>query len=330
MRGGWVLLGLLACETDKDGAGSDDTGSAPPPCEVTAIDGFWPEDGQSPTTTGVVVQLDFAGVAALESSSFALLDAGGAEVAGALALVDEGATFTPDAPLSADTTYTWSAEICDATASGSFTTGAYGDAVDGAELVDLAFAIDLADAEWVQPEGGEDLFSSLFSGVILLGVEAADATMLDLIVAVGEVIDDETVQQDPCFATADFEPADFRNNPYAKVGPTTLEIDVEGLAVPLRNVRLEGAFIDGGASLEDGVLTAEGDIRDVASAIGSTAPQACELLTTYVGIECTTCTEDGEPYCVGLELHEVRGVVQPGITVVPNENPSECDTGGGA
>lgn len=329
MRNALWLFGLLACGGDKDESAQDDTGSpAPLPCEVTTIDATWPTEGLDPTSQDATVQVWFSGVASAEGTSLTLTDASGAAVAGTLTLAEGTASFTPDALLGAGTTYSWAATVCDATASGSFTTGQYGETVDPAAMVDLAFAIDLADATWVQPEGGESLFAGLFSGVILLGVEAADSEQLDLIAAVGEVVDEETVQQDPCFATADFEPADFRNNPYAEVGPTSLEVDVEGIAVPLHNVNLTGAFVNGGAGLEGGVLTAEGDIRDVASSLGFSDDDACAMLDTYLSIECGECAEDGEPYCVALELHDVAGVEQPGITVVPNENPSECTEGG--
>lgn len=335
MSGLWaILLSLLACNKDKDEPAGDSSALEAPPCEVVALDQSWPEDGLSPASRDIRLSVSFSGVVSGEGLSFSVTDPDGVDVPGTVTLVDTdgvttGATWAPDALLSEDTAYTWTATVCEATGGGAFTTGVYGDRVDPAALVDASFELDLTRATWVQPEGGESVFRSLFEGLLLLGVEAADDTSIDLIAGVGQEIDEETILQDPCFETADFEPADFRNNPYATVGPTTLTLDVQGIPAPLQGVTVTGAFTDGGAALSGGTLDAEMDVRDVAASIGYSADDVCDLLSAFVGIDCVACSADAEAYCVALELTDVEGTLLPGLTLVPNENPSECDTGGG-
>ena len=336
-RGLWAIctLAVLGCNREKDEPSGDSSLPEAPPCEVVALDQSWPDDGLSPASRDIRLSVGFSGVVSDEGLSFTVTDASGALVAGTVALTESdgvvtGATWAPDALLEADQAYTWAVSVCDATGGGGFTTGAYGDRVDPSVLIDSSFQLDLTGATWVQPEGGASIFRSLFDGVMLLGVEAADDSSIDLLAGVGEEIDSETIRQDPCFETADFEAEDFRNNPYAAVGPTTLTLDVQGFAVPLQGVIVTGAFTDGGATLSDGTLDAELDVRDVAASVGYSADDVCDLLASYVGLECAVCSVDAEPYCVTMQLTDVEGEEIPGLRLVPNENPTECETGTGA
>lgn len=334
MTGPWVILlfSQLGCHRDKDGGG-DSSGSEAPACDVVALDQSWPDDGLSPASRDIRLSVAFSGEVSAEGVGFSVTDADGAEVSGAVTLTETdgvitGATWAPDALLEADTAYSWTVDVCSATGGGGFTTGEHGDRVDPTVLADTSFDLDLYHATWVEPEGGASVFRSLFDGLLLLGVESADDANIDLIAAVGQQIDEETIYQDPCFETANFEATAFQNNPYATVGPTTLTLDVQGIPAPLQNVKVSGAFIDGGAALAGGTLEAELDARDVAASIGYTEDQVCELLETFVQIDCVPCDSDGESYCVGLELTDVEGALVPGLRLVPNENPSECDTSG--
>lgn len=320
-----VALALVACKGSDDKGGEETGGPAPAPCDVSALDASWPEDGLSPASRAPILSVSFSGVASEEGTLFSVTDESGAEVEGTTTLSDGVATWEPSALLDADTTYAWTATVCDATGGGAFTTGAHGERVDTSALGDTSYALDLDSATWVEPEGGESIFRGLFSEVLLLGVQSADDSSLDLIAAIGEVLEDDgTIQQSPCYSTADFDPADFRNNPYASVGPTTLSLEIEGFTVPVENVYVSGAF-DGQGGLADGVMEAEVDARTMADALGLRDSQVCDLLETYVGISCTACSTDGETYCVGMRLEDLTGEIVDGLRVVPNEDPQECD-----
>lgn len=327
MRCALALCLLVACKADDEKTGgAEDTAPEALPCDVSALTETWPADGLSPASRDLQLSASFSGLASEEGVSFTVTDASGAAVEGSTTLGDGVATWAPTELLAEDTAYTWTVSVCEASGGGAFTTGAWGERVDAATLTDTSFALDLSDATWIEPEGGEAIFRSLFDGVLLLGVEAGDETSIDLIAAIGEELeDDDFIQQDPCYATADFEPADFRNNPYASVGPTTLSLDIEGYTVPLSNVYVRGAFV-GGSSLADGALEAELDMRDAAEGFGTTAANLCEMLGTFLGLSCIACSEDGEERCVALVLEDISGALVDGLRVVPNEDPQECET----
>jgi len=323
-----LLLLLVGCRGgDDDKAGPVETGDPAPLCDVSALDETWPGDGLSPASRDIRLSATFSGTASEEGVVFTVLDAAGTAVPGAVTLADGQATWAPDALLTENAAYTWTVGVCDATGGGGFTTGAWGDRVDPAAMADASYQLDLADATWLAPRNGEAIFSSLFDGVLLLGVEGADETEVDVLAAVGEIYDDE-VLQDPCYATADFDPSDFRNNPYLSVGPTTLSLNVSGITVPLQNVYVSGAFV-GDSALADGTLDAELDMRTAADSFGGySASDLCDMLQTYIGLSCVACSADGEELCVQLELEDITGNLVDGLRVVPNEEPEECDTGG--
>lgn len=331
-----LLLGLLACSKDKDPAsggdsvpggtdsGGGDDSAAPPVCDVVALDATWPEDGLDPASRGLSITVSYTGTASAEGVVFAVKDPNGIQSLGTVTLTEGQAVWTPDELLDEDTLYTWTVSVCDATGGGSFTTGAYGDEVDPTTLSETAFSVDLAEATWLEPEGASTIFAEVFTGVMLFGVQSADDVSIDLIVTVGEVLEDGTIQQDPCFKTADFEPASFANNPYATVGPSSLVVDVQGYSVPLQDVRVSGAFLDGGLGLGEGDLTAEIDLRDLEESVGTTADNLCTYLP-YLGAECEACSADGEAYCLPMWLTDIQGELVEGLTVVPNDDPAECD-----
>lgn len=324
-----LLLLFAGCKGggDDKAAAKDTAETAPPPCDVSALDETWPGDGLSPASRDIRLDATFSGTASAEGVVFTVLDAAGEAVSGTVTLSEDEATWAPDALLAENAAYTWTVSVCEATGGGGFTTGAWGDRVDPSTMADSTYQLDLDDATWVAPRNGEAIFSSLFDGVLLLGVQSADDALVDVLAAVGEVYDDE-VLQDPCYATADFDPSDFRNDPYLTVGPTTLSLNVSGITVPLQNVYVSGAFV-GGTALADGTLDAELDMREAAAGFGGySASDLCSLLKSYVGLSCVACSVDGEELCVQLQLEDITGNLVDGLRLVPNEEPEECDTGG--
>ena len=314
------LVGLAACRPDAA------SGDATAPCTVTEVSAAWPSEGLSPTTRGAAVTLWFSGEADLAQVVVDLRGADGLSVSGTLELFDGGLRFLPADWLAETETYSWDADVCGAPASGSFTTGTEGQAADAAALVDTTWGLDLSRAEWLQPAGGEALFGQLFSGLILLGVEAADQSSIDLLSAVGEEVEADWWQQDPCFATADFAPVSFLNNPYVDAGPVDMTFEVQGIDAILHDVVITGAVAADGAELADGTLTAEFDARDYSS-LGS-ASQVCGYVESFTGVSCSACQSDGDNSCVPLEVADIDGAAVDGLTLAPNPNPQECETEG--
>lgn len=334
MRNVLAALLLVGCHRDKAGEGEGESGAPEaPPCDVSTFSELWPGDALSPASRSIRIQASFSGEvlpASTDEAAITVTDAEGVAVAGTSTLSDGLLIWEPDELLAEEASYTWTVQVCDAAGGGGFTTGAWGERVDESELPDTSFSLDLSRATWVQPAGGGAIFSELFDGLLLLGVESADEASIDLIAAIGQEYEDEygtLVQQDPCYATADFESSDFRNNPYASVGPTTLSLDIEGITVPLQNVYVSGAFI-GGTAVADATLAAELDMREAAAGFGGyySDDQLCNLLSTYLGLDCIACLSDQEEKCVSLELKDISGQIVDGLRVVPNEDPQECAT----
>ncbi len=325
-----TALLLVGCNREKEDIGGQETSAPePPPCDVSALTETWPVDALSPASRSLSITASFSGLASEEGVALTVTDADGAAVAGTTTLTDGLITWEPAELLAEDAAYSWSVTVCDATGGGTFTTGAWGERVDVSLLPDTSFSLDLSDATWVEPAGGESIFRSLFDGILLLGVQSSDESSIDLIAAIGQEVEDEDetyIQQDPCYATADFEPSDFRNNPYTSVGPTTLSLTIEGITVPLQNVYVSGAFV-GGTGLADGTLAAELDMRTAAAGFGGySADDLCSLLEDYLGLDCAACSEDGEELCVAMALEDITGSLVDGLRVAPNEDPQECSS----
>ncbi|NOY27867.1 MAG: Ig-like domain-containing protein [Oligoflexia bacterium] len=320
-----VLLTLAACK----GNGAGDTAAST--CTAPTLTDTWPADGADPVSRSASILVDFDGTLPSDAVTMTVTEDGSA-VSGTVDLTDQVLRWTPDAELAAQTAVSWSLDACGATASGSFTTGDQGTLLSADDLQDATFSLDLDNATWVEPAGGDVIFGQLFGGMLLLGVQDVSDDQIDLIGGGAEVLDDGTVQQDPCIPTFDFDASSFANNPYMQVGPTTLELDFQGIAVPITDVTLSGAFLPAGDGITGGAMGAEIDARDVATSVGMSADQLCEFIESYTGVACVACTTDGVENCIGLQIEDIEGNRLASLHVAPNPNPQECttDTGGGS
>ncbi|GEM_PF-3151841 len=293
-----------------------------PLCAASLVESL-PVDGEDVIGTNAQVVLWFDG---------AMIDHGGATLTTdppvdyTYTVVDDRVVFEPAVLLDEDTTYTWTAELCATqVASGTFTTRTEGDAVEDPDaLLDRTFSMDLLDADWLEPSGtGGDLLASYFGGIFLVGVQDVTDTELDVMFAVGEDIGGGQVQQDPCYQTVDFEPADFTRNPYFELGPKRMPLEVEGQSVMLDSVQIFGALVDDGTDLADAELKADADLRQ----LGADWETYCDY-GALLGITCTSCETDGEEACVKLHVADIAGRVQAGVVVAEVLDPdAECGIG---
>ena len=314
-----ILLSLVSCRSLTP---TELACSAAEVLDQHPVDGADPVGRLSPIILTLSQALDPA-----EASLSVQAD--GAAVTGSLSAEGETLRWTPTEPLPARAAVSWSADLCGTAASGQFSTGTATDPAVPTDLAGTAYALDLSSATWVAPAGGQVLFGQLFGGQLLLGVQAASDTEIDLLGGAATVLDDGTVQQDPCIATFDFAPADFSGNPYVQVGPTTLSLSFQGIPVPVKEVVLTGAFTADGQGIADARLDAELDARDIADQVGTSWSQLCDMLTAYTGLSCVDCSTDGRAACIVLQVEDIDGSLVPGLSVHPNEEPQECDTGGG-
>ena len=288
----------------------------PPVCDASIVLTA-PVDGAGPVARDTELVLEFEGNLPYDFEGFAptfSLSTEHGSVDGSFSVEDNTIRFTPDELLPADTEVDWSADVCGESVAGSFTTGALESGVAQEDVAGSSYAIDLADATWISPEGGEELVSMAFGGAFLIGVENVSSTEIDCIGAAGEATDGGSWQQDPCYNTVDFEPMPF-NNPYFLLQSDAIEFTVADQPAILHSVSISGGLTADG--IVDGAFSGEADIRDYDGF-------DCDMLELYAGISCVECKSDGEVKCIWLEAVDVEGDLVDGVTVVPNEDPAEC------
>jgi len=302
------------------GLGCVESETQPRPVCDALLTATTPADGEDVIGTNAWVELSYEGSLLEDGVSFSSEP----EAPWDIEHLDGRVLVRPSEALEPFTEYKWSATLCESEAEGSFTTRTLGEMTDPADLPGRTFGIDLALATWVEPANGAELMQLLFGGIILLGVESVDDSLVDFMGAVGE--GDSTLQQDPCYETIDFEPVDFRN-PYFELGPAEMPLEVQGQEAVLHDLQLIGAFDTEGYTIQDASMVAQGDMRD----IGNTQWQDyCELASQY-GLECSACSSDGRPACIDLRIEEIEAELIGGLVIQPVYEPSaECgqDTGG--
>ena len=286
-----------------DGGGDGGTDGGTEDCGV-GLDDSEPGDGDIGVSLGatVVFFLDDGD----PTASVTLETAAGVSVAGStwLATDDTEAWFQPEGPLSSNTDYVATLDWCGGTDSISFTTLDPGTPVD--DLEGNTYLLDLASASWTEPEGAGDLISGFLDLELLVGVTAVTGESIKMVGAVGD-----GGEQDYCTPTIDFPSADFSENPYFQVGPTDVVFDAGGYSVGLSGFGMAGSFTDDGDAIEEGVVQAELDIRVLAPALGDALgtedPDELCLYMGFLGIDCESCSGDGEPYCAPLTVEEIDG-----------------------
>lgn len=324
-----LLLGCDKDEDNKDTAGADDTGDSEDTsitgCEATSILSVQPDDSFAYVSRELTITVETDGAVDASASNIAVTDAKGTAYEFGVTTSGSTASFRPLTALPEYGEFTYTLDICGVTGSGAFTTGQFSEAPPTKEISGSTYALDMFSAEWVEPEGAGGMLRSYFSGIILLGVESANEKGVDLILGAGQ----ETeigILQDPCFQTVDFEPTTFEGNPYLVMGPAELPINVEGIPVTLHETYLFGGFSPDGSMLGDGILSAQADVRDIATMMGYSADEICAMLESYMDLSCTECSSDAEAYCIGMRVEEIEGERVDGLEVMPVTTiGKECD-----
>lgn len=283
-------------------------------CACPDIVAVTPADGTGPVARDAVIRVALDGNPG--KVEFTVTGPDG-EVPGTVSLGATEAVFTPTGllPEGADIDYT--VAVCDATQAGTFTVGSIEHASSPDELDGNTYALDLTNATWVTPPSGGALIAQFFDGAVLVGIEAVSDTELDAIGASGLETTDGAWQQDPCFATIDFEPVDFASNPYFHILADVVEFTVQTATIQVHDVEISGGLT--ADAVVDGTFAGEIDFREV-----DVVQDGCSMVG-MIGLSCTDCTSDGEPYCMFVEAEDVAGEVLPGLTVMPNVDPQECN-----
>jgi hypothetical protein len=283
-------------------------------CACPAIVSVTPADGTDPVVRDAVIRVALDGKPG--DVTFSVTGPDG-EIPGTVSYGAVEAVFTPTGLLPEGAEIDYAVTVCDASAYGTFTVGAIEHASPPEELDGNTYALDLAGATWVTPASGGALLEQFFDGAVLVGIEAVNDVQLDAIGASGQATTSGGWQQDPCFATIDFQPVDFTTNPYFHILAETVEFTVAPSTVTVHDVEISGGLT--ADEVVDGRFAGEIDFREV-----DLVQNGCSMVS-MLGLSCTDCTSDGEPFCLFIEAEDVEGEAIPGLSVVPNENPEECD-----
>ncbi len=255
-----------------------------------------------------------------DADSTAEISVDGVTGTSALAEDNKSLSFTPDAPLDPSTAYTFTVDYCGGSAPVDFTTSSLGTAIDDpSSLTGSVFALDLQadDVEIVIPAGVGSVLESYLEIALLLEVESADASTLQIFAALGSDSDGEV--QEFCDPTLPFPDADFTGAPYFQLGPQTTTISAAGLDVEIRDLFISGTFAADGSYWGGGVLQGSVDTRPLVPLLedcdfNESTPETdddcedgaiCELVEGF-GVACEDCG-DGTEFCLEIKAIGLGG-----------------------
>ncbi len=353
MRTSLILLlglGLTAGCSDpgNNEPANDDDSTEEDPCEGAArVLNVSPEGGDDNVYTDTV-SVTFDAVPA--NAVLTVTDGEGNPIAGSTSTEDNDRTivFTADAIFPASTTITANVTTdCIPDAPWSFETGPHGAVLtDETELIDRVFEIDLASADIVEPAGIGALLQGFLADVYILFQITSESDFvggeLHVLGALGEKNEDDETVQDMCteslpltygqdgeLGTDDDVVAGWQD-PYLRVGPTDLTLEVEGTEATIQGLFLEMLFHPDAIDFVGGRLEGSVDTRPLVGLLDSEDPNAiCDLAEETVGIECEDCG-GGEEFCLSLVAENLRGTMlfDGGLTPVTEDdidNNPDCE-----
>lgn len=290
-------------ETNDDATDSEeptDTDSEEPTetdTEVTGctaeVETIIPRDDAINVAVDSVIAVSFTEAVPSESDLSIAIDG----VSGTTALASDGlsATFTPDADFATETEYEVEVEVCEDSASASFTTSA--PPLDESDLVGRTYVLDMDEVTWEAPSLMALVAGDLALEFLMLEVLEYDETSAELsfAVAIGESRGANVVQTD-CYPVIDFSEVDFSSNPNFVLGPQDITVPVDATTdATMEDFTFSGAFSSDGDALESIVIEALIDTEPfdafVEDKLGMTT---CEASATFFGESCVACDEGDE------------------------------------
>lgn len=221
--------------------------------------------------------------------------------------------------LEANTSYVLGMIDCSGLTEVTFGTSEFGQPLRDppSSLVGNSYLIDLVGATWTQPAALAGVISLYFNTPVLLGVERADADVIDLLGAPGIVDPLGFVTQDLSSPTWDFPLTPFAA-PFLDSQASTVHLSygsgVDAIDIPVEDFVLQATFSADGTRLGGGVLSGHGDTRNLGVLLGDAAPDTLCQFAVGLGVACTAC-RDGMPYCLDLVGEDVEGTLLPGVDV---------------
>lgn len=317
------LLLVVACGTDKASTNDDssvgrdsDTGDSDVgPC-TTQVVSVAPADGAADVYYHDLITVSFDGDGG--SAVFSLLDASGVDVPMTATFTDGNVQAVLTAELAPVTTYTLTTSVCGSEAASGFTTNALGSPLDmdPADLVGATYVFRLSDADITEPAFLNLIAGTYLTVPILIGVDSADSTSIDMLGGLGYETSD-SFKQDTELPSWDFPVADFSTQPFFHAQSPLITIMYGTTAIPIEQFNLSGTFAADGSAIEEGYVTGIGDSRYMAPLVGKPADDlsaVCDLAGA-AGVYCIECS-DGEPYCLYIVAENITAERVDGLTLI--------------
>jgi len=330
---------VAGCDTDGDGSADDQVVTEDAPL-ITRM-------APSSETLDFFFQADMEVEWNLPptTASLTLSGSDGAEISGTTEMSSSGRilNFDPDVDLTPDTSYSvsvaWNSDS--SPVNFTFQTGSYGNEVGDANqqsLVGRVFNLDLASANFVEPPGVGGILQSQIGDVAILfsmtaesSFDAATQPGLHILGAIGDV-EGGQVSQGSCtetlaftygvdglHGTADDTPAQW-TDPQMELGPTNLDISVQGFTATIENLVISGTFHPDLDDMRGGTFAGKVDTRPLAPELDPEGGEnaICELVVETVGVECEPCNDDGtEPFCLSVVAEDVAADGVDGMVLNP-------------
>jgi hypothetical protein len=202
-------------------------------------------------------------------------------------------TFIPDAPLDYETEYIVTAEVCEISASATFTTITA--PLDMSILDGRTYELPYSDLVWLKPSSISLLASYIEFDAFLIQVDSVDAVAETLTVLSAVGYDTAGVMEPECSSLFSPGSADFSQNPIFSAGPSDMALPVNSTDLILEDFTLSANFNSDGTKIENVVFTGLADTRALDPTLGNT----CNL-ASFLGDTCVACS-DGEVKCLEME-----------------------------
>jgi len=229
---------------------------------------------------------------------------------------DRVVVYTPDDPLEPLTEYTVGLDYCRGAPEITFKTSELGLPLD--DQIDLqgrTYALDLSEVRFLAGEGLEEVAATLVSPTMLVGVYAVDEEGIHLRVAMPS--DDDPEVQDYCVRTVDLPVADFFDEPFFSLSATDVSFGASSATVDLRRLDFTGTVSPDALWMGGGTFAAVLDTRDIAQIIVGSSPETLCAIADGLGVPCDLCPQDGQPWCVTLDVLDVTADWLPDVQIDP-------------
>lgn len=200
------------------------------------------------------------------------------------------ATFTPDAPLAPETTYTVIASECEDLIEHGFTTRGVAVSVD--DIASRSWGLSVGSSEWIAPASAP-LFAPLLDlPSFVLQIDTSSG----LPHLVGRFAADTALGLTPvpCAPLLDFGPLDLSDSPRFTTHDDSMTFRWLGLSMSLSAMHVTGTFAGGGTSIAELSLSGLLDARVLEAVTG--VEDLCDQAAEF-GDACEPCT-DGAVACL--------------------------------